>query len=150
VKICDYLDLHLIAFLKNSSRNEALQALIELLYKEGKIKNEKAFYKAILDREKLSSTGIGMGVALPHAQREDLDNFFIAIGIQEEKGIEWQALDKLSVRLIFLIGGPTNKQSEYLQLLSQLTRLLKDDEMRKSLIHAKSKEEVFKLFCTKS
>jgi len=86
-----------------------------------------------------------MGVALPHAKLSELDDFFIAIGVERKKGIEWNALDKAPVRLIFLIGGPDNRQAEYLQILSQLTSAIKDMELRKEILQAESTQEVFAL-----
>ena len=146
MKIADYLDARLIAFLNAAGRDAAIDELIELLDREGKLPDRKAFRAAILHREQLVSTGIGMGIALPHAKLSNLDDFFIAIGIQRKKGIEWNALDKAPVRLIFLIGGPDGRQSEYLQILSQLTTAIKDIELRKEMLQSESVEEVFALF----
>lgn len=146
MKILDYLDSHLIVFLNAKSRNEALKTLVDLLKKNNKIKENEIFYKAILERERLSSTGIGMGVALPHAKRDNFSDFFIAVGIQQNQGIPWNSIDKLPVYLIFLIGGPSNKPREYLQLLSQLTNVLKSDEFLKKLMHTKSAEDFLKIF----
>ena len=72
-----------------------------------------------------------MGVAVPHAKMDNFTDFFIAVGIQKQKGLDWNALDKAPVRLIFMIGGPEDKQSEYLQILSLLTSAIKDVELRK-------------------
>jgi len=71
----------------------------------------------MLEREKIVSTGIGMGVAIPHAKLTSVEDFFIAIGILS-KGVQWNALDGGPVRLIFMIGGPDDKQTAYLQILS--------------------------------
>lgn len=146
VKISNYLDPRLILFLDASTRNEAIDALVDLLAKEKKLPNKAIFKKAILDREELVSTGIGMGVAVPHAKLKSLDHFFIAIGIQHKKGIDWDAIDKAPVRLIFIIGGPDDRQSEYLQILSQLTIAIKDQEVRKELMRAANADEVMNGF----
>ena len=146
MKIVDYLDARLIAFLNAAGRDAAIDELIDLLDRGGKLPDRNVFRAAILHREQLVSTGIGMGIALPHAKLSDLDDFFIAIGIQRKKGIEWNALDKAPVRLIFLIGGPDNRQSEYLQILSQLTTAIKEVELRKEMLQAESVEEVLALF----
>ncbi len=146
MKVADYFSAPLIAFLDVGSRDAAIDSLIDLLSKEGKLPDRKAFRAAILHREQLVSTGIGMGIALPHAKLADLNDFFIAIGIQRKKGIEWNALDKAPVRLVFLIGGPDDRQSEYLQILSQLTTAIKDVELRKEMLQAESVEAVLALF----
>lgn len=146
MKVADYLNARLIAFLDVGARDDAIDVLIDLLSKEGKLLDRKAFRAAIIHREQLVSTGIGMGVALPHAKLAELNDFFIAVGIQRKKGIEWNALDKAPVRLIFLIGGPDDRQSEYLQILSQLTTAIKDTELRKEMLQSDSVEEVLALF----
>jgi PTS system nitrogen regulatory IIA component len=146
MKVADYLSARLIAFLDVGTRDAAIDDLITLLSQEGKLPDQNAVRAAILHREQLVSTGIGMGIALPHAKLADLDDFFIAIGIQRKKGIEWNALDKAPVRLIFLIGGPDDRQSEYLQILSQLTTAIKDVELRKEMLQSETFEEVLALF----
>jgi PTS system nitrogen regulatory IIA component len=144
-EITRYLDESLIIFLEAHSRDEALQVLIDSLDKKGKLKDKEAFYQAVLAREKIVSTGIGMGVAIPHAKLPFYDEFFIAIGIQKQ-GIEWKALDGAPVRLVFLIGGPDDKQTEYLQLLSRLTLAIKDADRRKNMLLATSPREIIDLF----
>jgi PTS system nitrogen regulatory IIA component len=144
IKISNYLEKE-ICFFKTSSRDEAIEILVSNLEKTGKLTEKDRFHKAILEREKIVSTGIGMGVAIPHAKLPSFKNFFIAMGIQKDKGIEWDAIDKAPVRLIFMIGGPEEKQNEYLQILSHLTVIVKDEMLRKKLINAEKAEEVIKL-----
>lgn len=146
MRIADYLDSNLISFLDADSRNEAIEALIDLLDEEGHLTNVDAFRTAIFDREKLVSTGIGMGVAIPHAKLKGFEDFFIAIGIQQKKGLEWNALDKAPVRLIFMIGGPDDRQTEYLQILSLLTSAIRDVDLRKKLLNAQTPTQVLELF----
>ena len=146
MRIADYLDSRLVTFLDAEARDDAIDALIDLLDEEGKLPDIQAFRKAIFHREGLVSTGIGMGVAIPHAKMRDIREFFIAIGIQKKKGIEWNALDKAPVRIVFMIGGPDDKQSEYLQILSLLTSAIRDVDLRKNLLKAADADEVFELF----
>jgi nitrogen PTS system EIIA component len=146
VTISKYLDTRLVTFLEVMSQEEALRKMIDLLDAEGKLIDKENFFRAILERERIVSTGIGMGVAIPHAKREGYRDFFIAIGIQSKKGIEWNALDGLPVRLIFMIGGPENRQTEYLKILSRLTTAIKEEERRKQLLKATRPEEVIALF----
>jgi len=87
-----------------------------------------------------------MGVAIPHAKLQGYTGFFIAVGIQQGAGIEWNSLDSLPVRLIFMIGGPDDQQTEYLKILSQLTRAVKEEERRKKMLKAQSANEVIALF----
>ena len=146
VAISDYLDERLVLFLNADSRDDALDQMIDVLCRAGKLKNRDRFHAAILEREKIVSTGIGLGVAIPHAKLEGYEEFFIAIGIQVEKGIEWNALDGSLVRLIFMIGGPDNRQTEYLRILSHLTLAIKNEERRKKLLKTVDAREVVGLF----
>jgi len=146
-KISDYLNPKLVAFLDATSRDEVINALIEKLDHAHKLTDKKEFQEAIFKREKIVSTGIGMGVAIPHAKLSNYDDFFIAIGILQ-KGVEWQSLDKAPVRLVFMIGGPDDKQTEYLQILSNLTIALKDEERRKKMLTLNSSAAIIELFKT--
>lgn len=144
-KIARYLNPNFVLFLDVSSRDEALHSLINQLAHLGKLRDKEEFYHAIIDREKIVSTGIGMGVAIPHAKLSDYNDFFIAIGILQ-KGVDWHALDGTPVRLIFMIGGPDDKQTEYLQILSSLTTALKDEERRKKMLTLNSPKAIIDLF----
>jgi len=143
--ISQYLDPKLITFLDGNSRDEILTKLVKLVKASGKVRDEKAFFDAIINREKIVTTGIGMGVAIPHAKLPSFDDFFIAIAILKE-GIDWKALDNAPVRLIFMIGGPDNKQTDYLQILSGLTTAIKDENRRKNLLRQNDPQEVVRLF----
>lgn len=147
IQIAKYLDPRQVAFLTVDNRDSALRALVELLDQNGKLIDKDIFYNAILSREAIVSTGIGMGVAIPHAKLPGYDSFFIAIGIHH-KGIAWEALDNAPVRLIFMIGGPDDKQTEYLQVLSKLTMAIKDQERRKKMLQMSSSNDIIALFET--
>ena len=143
--ISKYLNPNLVKHLEVDERDTALEMLVNALADEGKLKDKKAFLKAILERENIVSTGIGMGVAVPHAKLPSYETFFIAIGVHP-KGIAWDALDGLPVRLVFMIGGPDDKQTEYLQLLSRLTLAIKDEERRKKLLQLTNPADIIALF----
>jgi PTS system nitrogen regulatory IIA component len=145
VTLSEYLSEGLIAFPDVSTRDEALSALTEVLHAHGRLKDPAAFLTAITEREKIVSTGIGMGVAIPHAKISLCPNFFIAIGVLP-KGVDWNALDGAPVRLIFMMGGPDDRQTEYLQILSTLTLAIRDEDRRKRLLTLKDPKEIIALF----
>lgn len=147
IHISKYMDPTLVTIFNKDvrSREDALQALVDLLDGAGKLHDRDSFYAAIMEREKIVSTGIGMGVAIPHAKLFSYDDFFIAIGVLQ-RGVDWNALDNTPVRLIFMIGGPDDKQTEYLQILSNLTGAIKDEERRKKILTLNSKEAIIQLF----
>jgi PTS system nitrogen regulatory IIA component len=147
VNIFKYLNRDLILFLKAHTRDEALQELVTAAHEAGQLTETEVFYRALINREHVVTTGIGMGVAIPHAKLPILDDFFIVIGVLK-KGVDWKALDGTPVRLIFMIGGPDDKQTEYLQILSGLTAAIKDEQRRKKMAIATMPEEVLALFNT--
>ncbi|MEN9344287.1 MAG: hypothetical protein RLZZ453_1074 [Chlamydiota bacterium] len=138
-------DQNLVLFLDADSRDEALDSLIESLSEQGRLQDEGRFRQAVLDREQIVSTGIGFGVAIPHAKLKNYSDFFVAIGIQKGRGIDWNSLDGLPVNLIFLIGGPEDRHTEYLKILSTLTAVIRNESKRRSLLEATSAEEVIKV-----
>ena len=146
LKLSDYISPELITFVSQTTQYEGLEKLVEMLDENGKLNDQAAFFEAILNREKIVSTGIGIGVAIPHAKLSGYDDFFIAIGIQQGKGIDWQSLDGLPVHVIFMIGGPENKQAAYLNILSMITAAVKEEAWRNQLFAAQSKDEVMQLF----
>ncbi len=145
--ISDYMSSKLVVFLNTTTRDESLYQLVNHIDEVGKLENKQAFYQAIINREKIITTGIGMGIAIPHAKLPSYDHFFIAIGVLK-KPVNWQALDGAPVRLIFMIGGPDDKQTEYLQILSCLTQAIKDEERRKKLLSLQQPNAMIELFQT--
>ena len=105
IEISHYLDKDLVKFFDVASHDDVLNELINLLDSKGKLRNKEDFKKAIIERESIVSTGIGMGIAVPHAKLSDYNQFFIAIGIHQQ-GVEWNSLDGAPVHLIFMIGRP--------------------------------------------
>lgn len=144
--ISKYLDERLVVFLDEESRESVIGRLVDLLHKEGRLQDKDRFLSSILERERIVSTGIGIGVAIPHAKISGNAVFFVAIGIQKKRGIDWKALDGSPVQLIFMIGGPDNKQTEYLKILSSLTQSIKDEQRRKLLLKCNTAKEVIDLF----
>lgn len=85
-----------------------------------------------------------MAVAIPHAKLSSYNQFFICIAVLK-RGVDWKALDSAPVRLIFMIGGPDDRQTEYLQILSGLTSALRDEERRKKMLTADTPQAVLDL-----
>ena len=141
IQLADYLDEQLVIFLAASSKEEVLTALVDLVVQKKELPARDRFYQAIIDREKLVSTAIGLGVAIPHAKLPVYTDFFVGIAILH-KGIDWNAIDDSLVRLVFLIGGPENRQTEYLKILSSVTVAMRDEQVRRRLITATSPQSV--------
>ena len=123
----------------------AIDQLVEKIAPFNVLQDPKEFIQAIHEREEIVSTGIGLEVAIPHAKLESIDHFFVAVGLLETS-LNWDAIDEKPVSIIFLIGGPEGRQTEYLQILSQLTMAIKDEKKRKKILLAKNPTSVIDLF----
>lgn len=146
-KLSDFIKKENIVFLDTNDMEETVEILVENAYNSGIIKDKKMFINAVLEREELVSTGIGLGVALPHAKLLEIEDFFVVIGINKE-GIDWDAIDRNPVGIVFLIGGPEkeNSQKEYLKIISKFMLLIKNKDRRLMLLNSSSQEEVVNIF----
>ncbi len=143
--ISKYLSKDCILFIKDThDRGRVLELLIEAAHTAGKVKDKLRFAEAIAARELIVSTGIGLGVAVPHAKLKTLDSFFIALGIIEH-GVDWESIDGQLVHIVFLIGGPEDNQKEYLHILAQIVQTVKDAEKREKLRNSRTPEQVLSL-----
>lgn len=124
-------------------KSEALHEIAALAKKNKILKNytEDQVYNALLDREKLSSTGFENGIAIPHCILENITDFVIGILIVPQ-GIDFQAMDKKATRIIFFIIAPKHKRNEHISYLSRFSKFLYSSDVRKKLIHAEDNEEV--------
>jgi nitrogen PTS system EIIA component len=141
IRLSEYIDERLVFFLDATSKEDVLKRLVDAVITVKELPGHDRFHQAILDREKLVSTAIGMGVAIPHAKLPIYSDFFMAVGVLQ-KGIDWGAMDDSLVRLVFLVGGPDNKQTEYLKLLSSITTSMRNEQLRRRLMTATSSEVV--------
>lgn len=145
VTISEYLDPELVVVLEEVERDKAIEALVDTLVEKKYLQNRDPFYQAVIDREKLVSTGVGVGVAIPHAKLEVCPEFFIAVGVIPHKGIDWKTIDGSLVRLIFLVGGPSNQQKKYLTILSELTSFIRESSLREEVLHMKDPAKLIEL-----
>lgn len=143
--VSSYMNSDLIFFFDSTSRDQALSRLVDLISEKSNLKNKDLFLQAVMDREKIVSTGIGMGIAIPHAKLSCYNHFFIAVGLLK-KAVDWNALDEAPVKLIFMIGGPDDKQTEYLQILSRLTQFLRNEDHRQQLLTLRDPAAMLALF----
>ena len=126
-----------------TTKEQALRRLCEL--SKNQVGDLKKFSDAILAREALLSTGLGVGVAFPHVKISSVPEFFITAGIFPN-GVEWDSLDGNPVTTVFLIGGPDGRQQRYLGILSKLSLIAKNPETRKRLVEARSPDDLIKIF----
>ena len=145
LRLSDLITAERICFLRTLDRDEALKELVQAAVDSGACPDAESFLSAVMGREKIVSTGIGLGVAIPHAKISSQPDFFLCVGIAPE-GIDWKAIDGEPCRLIFLIGGPDNRPNDYLQVLSNLTSFLREEEVRKNLLKSTSPIDILSSF----
>ncbi|MAG54793.1 MAG: hypothetical protein CMJ83_00725 [Planctomycetes bacterium] len=132
-----------VAWLETRSKSEALSQLLQRLSQSRAVKDEAALRNAVLAREVLMSTGIGYGVAVPHAKIPTVESFVVAIGISPD-GIDYtSAIDDAPVRLVVMIAGPDRAQEGYLTLLSTLMRFIKSEKGK--ILSSTTPEDVARL-----
>ena len=119
-----------------ANKEEAIEKFINSLERTGTIKEPNALKDALLEREKLGTTGIGQGIAMPHARSSAIKDLTVAF-FRSEKGIDFKSMDSEPVHLIFLLLAPVTAGGPYLKLLAKISRLLRSDDFRKALLEAK-------------
>ena len=132
--------------LQATKKKETLKELIDKLAAAKKIKEnvKEKVLQALLEREKLGSTGIGQGVAIPHAKTDKVSEIVCAFGTSK-KGVEFDALDGEKVYIIFLLVAPQDSAGMHLKVLAKISRLLKDKFFRQALREAGTSGEVIKI-----
>jgi nitrogen PTS system EIIA component len=145
VQIQNILSPDRILFLNYSKKRDALVALAENLAGAPQIKSRQELVAEILRREELMSTAIGRGIAIPHVRLSSVTDLVVSVGVSQADIIDFQSLDDVPVRLLFMIAAAYNQHAYYLQTLSFFSSKLKNNELRASLIAAKTPQEVYAL-----
>ena len=129
--------------LLSDNKMDVLAELINVMIKSGlKIDRAKAI-DVLQQREKLGSTGIGDGVAIPHGKVSDLQELVVAFG-RSKKGIAFDAIDGKPAHLFFLLLAPESSTGQHLKALAKISKMLKTPNFRKKLIDAKSTSDLYK------
>lgn len=145
MQIADYIKDSNTIFLEKSCKAEVLNTLIARAVELNYITDGKAFSNAINEREAHISTGIGDGIAIPHAKLGGVKDFFIMTAVLKSP-VGWAAVDQKPVGLVFLIGGPDNAQTLYLQLLTRLMDVVKNSAKKAQILAARTPAEVASVF----
>jgi PTS system nitrogen regulatory IIA component len=130
------LTLERVLILESKTKRDALLALTDCLGSAAEIKDHDALVQGIFYREELMSTGIGMGIAVPHIRLASVTQPVMSAGLCRNPITDYQSLDGIPIHLIFMIAAGQNQHAEYLKLLSSLSLKLKNENLRNSLISA--------------
>ena len=131
-----------ITRIDEDNKDDCLRSLVKCLSESESLGNEDSIFEAIMDRERLLSTGFGLGLAIPHAKLNIIDDFIVGLAIHRD-GVPFDSLDEQPVHILVMILGPDQKQDEYLKVLSRVTAFLKDQ--REKILSLKDNEEIYKL-----
>lgn len=139
------LKKELIFFSEFNKKKDNLEALIGLIENENLVENSDLLRTSIFSREELMSTGVGLGIAVPHVRIKGVKNIIIAIGINKNGIQDYDSLDGEPVRIVIMIIANEQQHREYLLLLSQIVKILKKNSKITNLLQTQKAEEVIGL-----
>ena len=126
--------------LESEEKDEVIAELVELLVRAGKLTDRSRAIRAIEERERMGTTGIGRGVAIPHGKDRSVTKLTAALGISSN-GIEFDAMDNQPVFVVFLVLAEPDNPGPHVQCLAEITRLLQVPGFYKRLIGARTSKE---------
>jgi len=138
------LSIGQIRDISSHSKDDAIAELCGMISDIPAVTDSERLLTAIMEREKIMSTGIGSGIALPHAKTSAVHDFVIAVGRCRE-GIDFESLDGLPVNIIVLLAAPDRKRTEFLKLIAAIGAVFNKQDFREQFLDADSPEEMFTL-----
>jgi mannitol/fructose-specific phosphotransferase system IIA component (Ntr-type) len=127
--------------LTGRTKDAVLEEMVALIASSDAVTDRGSLLSAVRERERVLSTGIGLGIAIPHAKIPGVTRFVVAVG-RHAAGIEFDAIDAQPVHLVVLIAGPQDAQDRYLRLLARLSGRLKQEDVRRRVLSAPTPDEV--------
>lgn len=140
----NYISIDRIKLLETTDKENCLDEVIEL-FTEDCSGSKVELKKAILNRESLMSTGIGLGIAIPHVRTQDIEKISIAIGIQKAGIADYESIDDEPVKLVFMIIANKIQHKEHIKILSSLMAKLKEENVIEQILSLNSTEEIYNL-----
>lgn len=142
MKLHNYLRPDLVLLdLDCSGVEDTLRCMVRTLFESGVIEHEDTVFQALLEREAAQSTGIGGGVAIPHAVCPELESTVLELALSRE-GIDFRALDDEPVHSLFLLLSPPSQSSTHIKLLARIARLMRQPDFQKRMLEASSPEAI--------
>jgi fructose-specific phosphotransferase system IIA component len=136
---------YILTDFKSDNKDKVINELVDLLKDDERVIDLEEVRKCVFDREKIMSTGVGKGFAIPHGKTNSVTDIIAVFGKSREP-IEYNSLDGEPVNLVFLMIGKDTLVSKHIKLLSRISRLMNNDEFREKLVKADSKESILKIF----
>lgn len=145
IPLSDMLAPERVLFLKPGSKLDLINQLIDSCEGCPQVGDLEAFRNAVLDRERELSTGIGQGLAIPHAKIADVSDFVLAVGICRE-GVDFDSFDGAQIHFIVLIGAHVEQARDYIKVLAKVVKVFKEDSNKRALLNANSEREIHEFF----
>ncbi len=145
MKLTDLLkEENIIADITSRDKSGVLHELVKGFAEQTEDLGEEEFFEVLSEREKLGSTGIGNGVAIPHGKLKHLSRHLISFG-RSRDGIEFDSIDGKPASLFFVLVAPENSSGEHLKILAKISKMLKNKDFRSRLIKAEDREEIHRV-----
>jgi fructose-specific phosphotransferase system IIA component len=145
MKLSKFCDEHLVTFnVKSNSKPDAIKEMVALLAHSPMVKDQEQLLRDIMEREQLVTTGVGYGVAFPHAKTKAVKGIVIGFG-RSTTGLEFDAMDHKPVHLFFMIAAPEDAIGAHLNVMARLSYLMKSEENRQKLMTMTSPGDVLAL-----
>ncbi|MFH1738929.1 MAG: PTS sugar transporter subunit IIA [bacterium] len=127
--------------LASATKADALRELVDVLRDAPEVTDPEGFYQAIIDREKIMSTGLGIGIALPHVKIPSITNFVTALG-RKRDGLDFDSLDGKPAKIVIMIGASEKQHRDFLKVIARISHLLRQEKVREEILAAEGPEAI--------
>ena len=147
--LIDVLNKNRILFLNCKTKEETLNILIDNLSTAPEVMDREELAKGIFHREELMSTGIGLGIAVPHLRLTSVKDIVMSVGVCRNSLRDYETLDGQPVNFVFMIVAGKDQHEKYLKLLSSISSIFKDEKLRNELLQVNSMDEFYSILTEK-
>jgi len=133
-----------IADIAGKNKLDVIKEMTEYLKQNNTIKNDQALYAALMEREKLGSTGIGENVAIPHGKSDELTQI-ITVFARSLNGIDFESLDQKPVHFVCMVIAPAHSTGQHLKALAKISRLFKNQTLREGILKAEDSNTIYSI-----
>ncbi len=143
LEICSYLKPERVLYLESTDKKQLINTMLKYVCEDSAVIDPVELSKALWIRENSISTGIGDGIAIPHCRTKAVSDFVVAFALIKS-GLDYDAIDKKPVDIVFMIVANENQDKKYIKLLSRLMLRMKNTELVQSLRQCRTSEEIFR------
>jgi PTS system nitrogen regulatory IIA component len=147
MRICEVLNREtILTDMKAKDKKEVLEELVGSVSRSADV-DRKEMVKVLMERERLGSTGIGGGIAIPHGKLKTLKTLILNVGVSQ-RGVDFESIDNRPAHIFFLLITPEDSTSLHLKILARISKMLKNDVFKEKLLQAASSDEIFNILET--